>query len=159
MSFCLVTDIMKIPQESLTPYGQYSRSPPPSAPLQHEIPREATPLPLATPPRAALLHGAPLIYLPVLVPVRRIDGRHRHLRAAAQHPAPARCGARAAAPRPSRRGAPAGHTPPAAPRQTPPPRHFPAIAAAEAAIPDTAALVFACLGIALALHGRRALRA
>ena len=29
----------------------------------------------------------------------------------------------------------------------------------EAAIPDAAALVFACLGIALALHGRRALRA
>ena len=27
------------------------------------------------------------------------------------------------------------------------------------AIPDAAALVFACLGIALALHGRRALRA
>jgi Protein of unknown function (DUF2637) len=38
-------------------------------------------------------------------------------------------------------------------------RHLPAIAAAEAAIPDAAALVFACLGIALALHGRRALRA
>jgi hypothetical protein len=38
-------------------------------------------------------------------------------------------------------------------------RHFPAIAAAEAAIPDAAALVFASLGIALALHGRRALRA
>jgi len=38
-------------------------------------------------------------------------------------------------------------------------RNFPAIAAAEAAIPDTAALVFASLGIALALHGRRALRA
>jgi len=38
-------------------------------------------------------------------------------------------------------------------------RHLPAIAALEAAIPDTAALVFACLGIALALHGRRALRA
>ena len=34
----------------------------------------------------------------------------------------------------------------------------PAIAALEAAIPDVAALVFACLGIALALH-RRALRA
>src|SRR5690348_14464915 len=32
-------------------------------------------------------------------------------------------------------------------------------AALEAAIPDAAALVFACLGIALALHGRRALRA
>ncbi|HEX5296898.1 MAG TPA: DUF2637 domain-containing protein [Streptosporangiaceae bacterium] len=38
-------------------------------------------------------------------------------------------------------------------------RHLPAIAAAEAAIPDAAALVFASLGIALALHGRRALRA
>ena len=38
-------------------------------------------------------------------------------------------------------------------------RKLPAIAALEAAIPDTAALVFACLGIALALHGRRALRA
>jgi hypothetical protein len=38
-------------------------------------------------------------------------------------------------------------------------RHLPAIAAAEAAIPDTAALVFASLGIALALHRRRALRA
>src|SRR5712671_264036 len=37
-------------------------------------------------------------------------------------------------------------------------RHLPAIAAVEAAIPDAAALVFACLGIALALHGRRALR-
>jgi len=37
-------------------------------------------------------------------------------------------------------------------------RNFPAIAAAEAAIPDAAALVFASLGIALALHGRRALR-
>jgi hypothetical protein len=33
------------------------------------------------------------------------------------------------------------------------------IAALEAAIPDAAALVFACLGIALALHGRRAIRA
>ena len=39
------------------------------------------------------------------------------------------------------------------------PRHLPVIAALEAAIPDAAALVFACLGIALALHGRRALRA
>jgi hypothetical protein len=39
------------------------------------------------------------------------------------------------------------------------PRHLPAIAALEAAIPDAAALVFACLGIALALHGRRAIRA
>jgi len=38
-------------------------------------------------------------------------------------------------------------------------RHLPVIAALEAAIPDTAALVFACLGIALALHGRRAIRA
>ena len=32
------------------------------------------------------------------------------------------------------------------------------MAGLEAAIPDAAALVFACLGIALALHGRRALR-
>jgi len=38
-------------------------------------------------------------------------------------------------------------------------RHLPAIAALEASIPDAAALVFACLGIALALHGRRAIRA
>ncbi len=38
-------------------------------------------------------------------------------------------------------------------------RHLPAIAALEAATPDAAALVFASLGIALALHGRRALRA
>ena len=38
-------------------------------------------------------------------------------------------------------------------------RHVPVVAALEAAIPDAAALVFACLGIALALHGRRALRA
>jgi hypothetical protein len=38
-------------------------------------------------------------------------------------------------------------------------RHLPVVAALEALIPDTAALVFACLGIALALHGRRALRA
>jgi hypothetical protein len=38
-------------------------------------------------------------------------------------------------------------------------RHLPAIAALEAAIPDAAALVFACLGIALAVYGRRALRA
>jgi hypothetical protein len=37
-------------------------------------------------------------------------------------------------------------------------RHLPAIAALEASIPDAAGLVFACLGIALALHGRRALR-
>ena len=41
-------------------------------------------------------------------------------------------------------------------RDRPPP---PRLAALEAAIPDAAALVFACLGIALALHGRRALRA
>jgi hypothetical protein len=38
-------------------------------------------------------------------------------------------------------------------------RHLPMVAALEALIPDAAALVFACLGIALALHGRRALRA
>ena len=38
-------------------------------------------------------------------------------------------------------------------------RHLPVVAALEAAIPDAAALVFACLGIALALLGRRALRA
>jgi hypothetical protein len=38
-------------------------------------------------------------------------------------------------------------------------RHLPVVAALEATIPDAAALVFACLGIALALHGRRALRA
>jgi hypothetical protein len=38
-------------------------------------------------------------------------------------------------------------------------RHLPAVAALEAAIPDTAALVFASLGIALALHGSRAVRA
>src|SRR6266700_6624572 len=38
-------------------------------------------------------------------------------------------------------------------------RRLPVVAALEAAIPDAAALVFACLGIALALHGRRALRA
>jgi hypothetical protein len=37
-------------------------------------------------------------------------------------------------------------------------RGLPAIAALEAAIPDTAALIFASLGIALALHGRRAVR-
>jgi hypothetical protein len=36
-------------------------------------------------------------------------------------------------------------------------RHLPAIAALEAAIPDAPALVYACLGIALALHGPRAL--
>lgn len=38
-------------------------------------------------------------------------------------------------------------------------RQLPVIAALEAAIPDTAALVFACLSIALALNGRRAIRA
>jgi len=37
-------------------------------------------------------------------------------------------------------------------------RRVPAIAAVEAGIPDTGALIFATLGIALALHGRRALR-
>jgi hypothetical protein len=38
-------------------------------------------------------------------------------------------------------------------------RHLAAAAALEAAIPDAAALVFACLGVALAVHGRRAFRA
>jgi hypothetical protein len=38
-------------------------------------------------------------------------------------------------------------------------RGLPVIAALEAAIPDAAAVVFACLGVALALHGRRAVRA
>jgi hypothetical protein len=38
-------------------------------------------------------------------------------------------------------------------------RHQAVVAGLEAAIPDAAALVFACLGVALALHGRRALRA
>jgi hypothetical protein len=38
-------------------------------------------------------------------------------------------------------------------------RRLPVVAALEAAIPDAAALVFACLGIALAVHGGRALRA
>lgn len=37
-------------------------------------------------------------------------------------------------------------------------RHVPAVAALEAGIPDAGALIFASLGIALALHGRRALR-
>jgi hypothetical protein len=37
-------------------------------------------------------------------------------------------------------------------------RRLAVMAALEAAIPDAAALVFACLGIALALHGRRAFR-
>ena len=40
-----------------------------------------------------------------------------------------------------------------------PVKHIPAIAALEAGIPDVGALIFAALGIALALHGRRALRA
>ena len=38
-------------------------------------------------------------------------------------------------------------------------RRLAVVAALEAAIPDAAALVFACLGVALALHGRRAVRA
>jgi hypothetical protein len=38
-------------------------------------------------------------------------------------------------------------------------RHLAVVAGLEAAIPDAAALVFACLGIALALHGRQAVRA
>ena len=38
-------------------------------------------------------------------------------------------------------------------------RRLALVAGLEAAIPDTAALVFACLGIALALRGRRAIRA
>src|SRR5690242_18719407 len=38
-------------------------------------------------------------------------------------------------------------------------RQLAVVAGLEAAIPDAAALVFACLGIALALHGRRAVRA
>jgi len=38
-------------------------------------------------------------------------------------------------------------------------RGVPAVAALEAAIPDAAALIFASLGIALALHGRRAVKA
>jgi hypothetical protein len=38
-------------------------------------------------------------------------------------------------------------------------RKLAAAAALEAAIPDAAALVFACLGVALALHGRHAVRA
>jgi hypothetical protein len=37
-------------------------------------------------------------------------------------------------------------------------RHVAAVAALEAGIPDAGALIFASLGIALALHGRRALR-
>src|ERR1019366_6156687 len=39
------------------------------------------------------------------------------------------------------------------------PRHLASAAPLEAATPDAAALVFACLGVALALHGRRAIRA
>jgi len=38
-------------------------------------------------------------------------------------------------------------------------KDVPVVAAVQAAIPDVAALVFASLGIALALHGRRAVRA
>ena len=38
-------------------------------------------------------------------------------------------------------------------------KHLPVIAGLEAGIPDVAALIFASLGIALALHGRRAIRA
>ena len=38
-------------------------------------------------------------------------------------------------------------------------RHLAVAAVLEAAIPDAAALVFACLGVALAIHGRRAIRA
>jgi hypothetical protein len=38
-------------------------------------------------------------------------------------------------------------------------RHLAVIAGLEAAIPDAAAVVFACLGVALALNGRRAIRA
>ena len=38
-------------------------------------------------------------------------------------------------------------------------KHTPAIAALEAGIPDVGALIFAALGIALALHGKRAIRA
>src|SRR5580704_7067933 len=37
-------------------------------------------------------------------------------------------------------------------------RRLAVIAGLEAAIPDAAALVFACLGVALALHGQRAIR-
>ncbi len=35
---------------------------------------------------------------------------------------------------------------------------FPVVAALEAGIPDVGAVIFAALGVALALHGRRALR-
>jgi len=38
-------------------------------------------------------------------------------------------------------------------------KHTPAIAALEAGIPDAGAMIFASLGIALALHGKRAIRA
>jgi len=38
-------------------------------------------------------------------------------------------------------------------------KHAPVIAALEAGIPDVGALIFASLGIALALHAKRALRA
>jgi hypothetical protein len=38
-------------------------------------------------------------------------------------------------------------------------KHYPAIAGLEAGIPDVGALIFAALGIALAMHGKRAIRA
>jgi hypothetical protein len=38
-------------------------------------------------------------------------------------------------------------------------RHNPEVAGLEAGIPDVGALIFATLGIALALHGKRAIRA
>src|SRR5262249_15561469 len=38
-------------------------------------------------------------------------------------------------------------------------RRLPVVAGLEAAIPDAAALIFASLGIALALHGKRAIQA
>ncbi len=38
-------------------------------------------------------------------------------------------------------------------------KHAPAIAALEAGIPDVGAVIFAALGLALALHGKRAIRA
>ena len=38
-------------------------------------------------------------------------------------------------------------------------KHVPVIAALEAGVPDVGAVIFAALGIALALHGKRAIRA
>ena len=38
-------------------------------------------------------------------------------------------------------------------------KHNPAVASLEAGIPDVGALIFATLGIALALHGKRAVQA